>query len=302
MPWRAHVLPYLPAPLGLAVRALDMRQSEALREIRLRADRPVEWVLPPGEPDAPELAWIPDHAEIQQMAQGFLEHSAYAHQEDVRQGYLTLRGGHRVGLCGRAVMERSALTGLLDISSLCVRIARAVPGAADRLMPLLTPANQVPRSTLIFSAPGLGKTTLLRDAVRQLSDGYGRRVGVVDERSEIAGCAHGQAQLEVGKRTDVLDACPKAVGMMMLLRAMCPQWLAVDEIGRAEDADALLEAAQCGVPVLATAHAGALDTLLERPMMQRLLESRVFAQFVQLGAGGKIIALWDERGRLMPHE
>jgi stage III sporulation protein AA len=194
------------------------------------------------------------------------------------------------------VVERGALTGMLDIRSLCLRIARPAPGVADWLMPLLMPPNEQPRSTLLFSAPGLGKTTLLRDAIRQLSDRCGQRVGVVDERSEIAGCVQGSSQMDVGQRTDVLDACPKAAGMMVLLRAMAPQWLAVDEIGRAEDAEALFETALCGVSVIATAHAGSLETLLARPMMQSLLDAGVFAQFVRLGPNACLDGLWDTKG------
>ena len=297
MPWRAHLLPYLPPPVAQALRSLSQAEADGLREIRLRAHCPVEWVSAPGAKTPPAIPWIPEGEDIARITQSLFEHSAYAHQEDVRLGYLTLRGGHRVGLCGRAMVEGGALTGIRDIRSLCLRIARAIPGAADWLMPLLMPPGEPPRSTLLFSAPGLGKTTLLRDAIRQLSDGCGQRVAVVDERSEIAGCAQGSAQMDVGQRTDVLDACPKATGMMVLLRAMAPQWLAVDEIGRAEDAEALQESALCGVPVLATAHAGSFEALLARPAMRPLLEAGVFAQFVRLASNACPDGVWDGNGR-----
>jgi len=124
----------------------------------------------------------------------------------------------------------------------------------------------------------------------------------VDERSEIAGCAQGQPQMDVGERTDVLDACPKAAGMMILLRTMAPQWLAVDEIGRMEDAEALLESALCGVPVIATAHAGNFEALCARPMMRPLLEAGVFAQFVRLGPNACADGLWDAKGKRVPME
>ncbi len=294
MPWRTHLQAYLPLPLLQAVQTLSPAQAADVREIRLRAGQQVEWVLSPGAKAADALAWAPDAHAIARMAQGFMQHSAYAHQEELRQGYLTLPGGHRVGLCGRALLtESGGIAGLQDIASLCVRIARAVPGASDWLMPLLLSEAGEARSALVFSAPGMGKTTLLRDAVRQLSDHHGQRVCVVDERSEIAGCVQAKPQMEVGSRTDVLDACPKAVGMMLLLRAMSPQWLAVDEIGRAEDAEALLEAARCGVPVLATAHAGEIDQLLERPMMRPLLQARAFARYIRLDAGARCGGVWD---------
>jgi len=299
MPWRTHLLPYLPPPIGETLRFLDQGLAETLREIRLRANRPVEWVTAPGTEALPPIPWIPSNEDIAQIAQSFLDHSAYAHQEDVRLGYLTLRGGHRVGLCGRAKTEGGKMTGMGDIQSLCLRIARPVPGVADWLMPLLMPPNEPPRSTLLFSAPGLGKTTLLRDAARLLSDRYGQRVGVVDERSEIAGCARGDAQMDVGQRTDVLDACPKAAGLMVLLRAMAPQWLAVDEIGWIEDAEALLESALCGVPVIATAHADSLNGLFARPVMRPLLDAQVFSQFVRLGVNACANGLWDSKGILI---
>jgi len=289
-------LPYLPPPIGETLRSLDQDQTDTLREIRLRAKRPIEWVSAPGTEALPSIPWIPSSEDINQIAQSFLDHSAYAHQEDVRLGYLTLRGGHRVGLCGRAKTEGGKMTGMGEIQSLCLRIARPVPGVADWLMPLLMPRDEPPRSTLLFSAPGLGKTTLLRDAIRLLSDRYGQRVGVVDERSEIAGCAQGDIQMDVGQRTDVLDACPKAVGLMVLLRAMAPQWLAVDEVGRMEDAEALLESALCGVPVIATAHADSLEGLFTRPVMGPLLDAKVFAQFVRLGANASMNGVWDARG------
>jgi stage III sporulation protein AA len=300
MPWRASLSAYLPPPLLHMVEALPPGLADRVCELRLRAGRPLEWVLRHGEPGGEgvgETGWIPEARDVALLARSFLEHSAYAHQEELRQGYLTLPGGHRVGLCGRAVLSDGRLTGLTDIASLCVRVARAAPGVADWLLPLLLPAGEAPCGALLFSAPGMGKTTLLRDAVRQLSDLHGRRVGVVDERSEIAGCVRGVPRLDVGRRTDVLDACPKAAGMMLLLRGMAPQWLAVDEIGRAEDADALLEAARCGVPVLATAHAGDFGELLGRPTLRRLAEARAFRRYVELGPLATEAGVWDRDGR-----
>ncbi|MDR3050663.1 MAG: stage III sporulation protein AA [Oscillospiraceae bacterium] len=293
MAWRAQLLPFFSPPLAQAIQGLSRAQADALRELRVRVGQPLEWV---GLTSPPACGWAADQQAVQRLAQAFLHHSAYARQEEVRRGFLTAPGGHRVGLCGRAVLTDGRMTGLRDVSSLCVRIARAVPGAADWLLPLLF-AEGAPQSALLFSAPGLGKTTLLRDAVRQLSDVRGLRVGLVDERGEVAGSVDGVVQLPVGSRTDVLDGCPKAQGMPLLLRAMAPQWLAVDEVGGQGDADALADAARCGVSVLATAHGDTLAQLRRRPALRALWRQGMFARYVRLGPDAAPAGVWDAQGQ-----
>lgn len=292
MPWRRQLRAYFPPPLVEQVFSFPQNLADDVREIRVRAGKAVDWVCSPGAPMVAKSDWIPCMEDIAQLAQGFLQHSAYAHQHALQQGYVTVCGGHRVGMCGRAVMDGHRMAHMIDISSLCIRITRPIVGAANWLMPYLAS----PKSTLIFSKPGMGKTTILRDTIRQLSDAYGQRVCVVDERSEIAGCSNGSAQMDVGARTDVLDACPKAIGMMLLLRAMAPTWLAVDEIGCADDVEAVQESARCGVPVLATSHAGTLEQLLARPIMRPLAESAIFDQYIELGANASMAGVWDAKG------
>jgi len=199
----------------------------------------------------------------------------------------------REGRCSRAAPSE----GLRDIGAFNIRIARDVRGAAAPLLPHIADrARRSVLSTLIVAPPQQGKTTMLRDIIRAVSYGDwpmpearnwpARKVGVVDERSEIAACVRGVPVFDVGPRTDVLDACPKAEGMMMLLRSMSPELLAADEIGRPEDADAIREAAHAGVPVIATAHAGDLQDARGRTAIRRLLDEGAFAAVVELRRRG----------------
>jgi stage III sporulation protein AA len=214
--------------------------------------------------------------------------SLYAVEDELRQGFVTVPGGHRVGLCGRAVVDGGKVRTLKYLTGLNFRISREVRGAADQVLPWLVRGPRAVYNTLIISSPRCGKTTLLRDLVRQISNGIprlgfaGLTVGVVDERSEIAGCYQGIPQRDVGLRTDVLDACPKAEGMMMLLRALSPAVIATDEIGRREDVEALEEMLNAGVSILATAHGASVDDLRGRPVLRDLLGRRIVERFVVL--------------------
>lgn len=237
-------------------------------------------------------------------------YSLYAFDEELRQGFLTIPGGHRIGLAGQAVVDRTAVKTLRNISFLNIRVAREVKGCADGLLPWLYQEGEL-GSALIISPPRCGKTTLLRDLIRQVSNGWERggiasviipgiTVGVVDERSELGACYQGVPQHDLGERTDVLDGCPKAEGIMMLIRSMGPRVVAVDEIGSREDMEALQYGINCGCRILATVHGNSLEDILRKPLLGELVESEVFARYVLLepkGPPGQIKAVLDQKGK-----
>lgn len=267
-----------------------------LQEIRMRVDKPVSLLLSGREyfldlegklVDKPELAYYMREEELEDFLQHICRYSLYAFADELKQGFVTVCGGHRIGIAGQVVVETDgSVRTIKNISSVNIRIAHEIKGVGDKLLPALYQEGRV-KNTLLISPPGCGKTTLLRDLIRQISNGNqygrGRCVGLVDERSEIAGCYQGVPQNDVGIRTDVMDACPKAVGMMLLLRSMAPGVIAVDELGGERDMDALRMAASCGSSIIATVHGERLEEVITKFSLEAGAWEQLFEVFVFLG-------------------
>jgi len=275
----------LPFRWQRAAKALPAEQKGLAEEFRLRAGHPVTVLLPEGELPLDGGGLRVTAGDLEQMCDRLTGYSRYAATETLRQGYLTAEGGFRVGVCGTAVMDGGVITNLRSISSMTVRLNRQRIGIGEQVYRQLYTEKRLPNA-LILSPPGLGKTTLLRDVIRLLSDGTEdltpRRVAVVDERGEIAVMQQGEAQMDVGRHTDVLDGCPKAVAIPILLRSCNPQIIAVDEITAREDLAAMAAAANCGVAMLATIHAADQEELRSRPLFRELLEQGVFQKTVTI--------------------
>ena len=301
---KQQILNILAARIRKVVEA-ERLDYDKLQEIRLRTGQPLLLLYDGKErvlPAAQKQKHIVTKAEIKETLEYSSHYSLYAYEHEIRQGFLTVEGGHRVGVAGKAILEQEKVKSMQYISSVNIRMSHEIPGCADGLLPMITKNREVCH-TLIISPPCGGKTTLLRDLIRQISDGNsyvkGCTVGVVDERSEIGGCYLGVAQNHLGSRTDILDCCPKAEGMIMLIRSMAPRVLAVDEIGAQEELRAVEYAMQCGCKLIASVHGNSMEEIAAKPGLSELVKRRRFERYVVLQNQREIKEIYDERGSLL---
>lgn len=287
---------------------IDIRK---LQEIRLRADKPLIVVYDNMERmvsvessfvDIVSKAYVINLNEIKETMEYVSNYSLYAFEEEIRQGYITISGGHRVGICGKAVMDQNRVKTIKYISFINIRLAHEVVGCSKYLIPYLYKDISNIYNTLIISPPRCGKTTLLRDIVRVVSNGgekinnqvvhgflsKGMSVGLIDERSEIAASYLGIPQNDIGIRTDVLDAIPKTAGIMMMIRTMSPKVIAIDEIGSQEDIESIHYGTNCGCRFIATIHGDSMRDLLLKPKIKEMLDEKLFERYVILSNKTKV--------------
>jgi stage III sporulation protein AA len=292
---------YLSSGIRERMKHIDTETLEKTEEIRIRAGLPMH--LKCGKDKVyiydvdSSKPYTPTSEDISATLSKMSDYSVYAFNDEIKRGYITLPGGYRVGICGSVVScsDGVGINTLKNISSINIRVRREIKGCADMVLHKVCRDGKF-LSTLIISPPACGKTTLLRDMIRQLSNS-GYCVGVVDERSEIAGTYRGQAQNDVGLHTDIIDACRKSVGMYMLLRSMAPDIIAVDEIGSEDELKSIIDIVNSGVSLLCTVHSNDITELMKKPFFNRLTEERAFCRYIILGnvpSVGSVQAVLDE--------
>lgn len=293
------ILTKLPIEIGEQIKSLPGSIKKNLEEIRIRNGHNIILYAAGKEYELEcKNGTRIDNFVINNIFNSFLNYSAYAYQEELANGYITIEGGHRVGVCGRTVMENGKVKTIKDISSINIRKSREIIGVSDPCMSYLLKGKHQIHNTIIVSPPKCGKTTLLRDMIRNFSS-MGFQVGVCDERSEISGMYNGLPSYDLGTRTDVLDGCPKEKGMIMLIRSMSPDLIATDEIGKQEDCNAIEAAVCAGISLLTTIHGNGYEDVV-RSGIGELVKKGIFERLIFLSnipAIGSVSAIRDWRNQ-----
>jgi stage III sporulation protein AA len=310
------ILRFLPYRIRGIIDEFNKCNNEEILEIRLRVKQAIEIVsfnksffldFAGQRMEIPEQGYKVTEDDLKQAMLILSNNSLYAIERQLIEGFITIPGGHRVGFTGKVILEKGKIKAIKDINSINYRLSREVIGIADRVIDkIYNYKYENLYNTLIISPPFSGKTTLLRDIVRLISQGShelgikGKKIGLIDERSEIAGAYNGVAQNNIGSRTDLLDNCPKAEGIIILIRAMSPEVIAVDEIGKKEDVRAIEEAIKSGVSLIATVHGINLNTIKLRPSLHKLFQSDVFQRYIILSNRqgiGTVEGILNENGK-----
>ena len=288
-----EILRYLPEILKEKIIKSNINNIE---EIRIRTSKPV--ILKNSIEDK-IIEYIPSSEIVLQILQRLCDNSLYTYQNQISEGFITIKGGHRVGVTGNAIIKDDKVVTLSYISSLNIRVARQINDCSKKALTYILKDNNI-YNTLIVSPPGLGKTTILKDIIRKLSNGIsemnfkGKTCCVVDERGEISATYKGISQNDLGIRTDVIDNIPKALGMKMLIRSMSPKVIIADEIGKKEDIEAIEYAVSSGVKGIFTAHADNLEQIIQNPILNELIEKNYIDRVLILDSKRNIHLVYEK--------
>ncbi|KYH35685.1 hypothetical protein CLTEP_00780 [Clostridium tepidiprofundi DSM 19306] len=277
-----YIIKILPNKIEEDLKKIDSLNK--LQEIRIKINKPIIYEIGMREMIS---SYIVNQDDLKVILQRMSEFSIYAFEEEIKRGYITIKGGHRIGICGRCVIEGSRIKTIRDIASVNIRICREILGCSNRVMPYII-KNTYVNNTIIISPPKCGKTTLIRDIARNVSNGIekygfkGKKVCIIDERSEIGACYKGVPQMKVGIRTDVLDGSPKSEGIMMAIRSMSPEVIICDEIGTYNDMDSIIMALNSGINLITTIHGFGIEDLFRRNVFKKLIDNNVFKKAIIL--------------------